>query len=110
MKKQEHYQTNDLDAYELRCYNEIIDYFLKENRDLVEVELWRDMKLIELMGKLKRNKALKHIITKAIIILNALSYNYPSDTSNFFKNSHKTMSIKEKQIFHSTLKKELLIT
>ncbi len=101
--------TNFYDAYEHRCIEEIMDYFIDENKDPIEIEIWTARKLIELMNELKNDENLKDIITKAIIILNALSQNNPSDTFTSLWDNTKSLTQEEWCDFNISLKKELLI-
>ncbi|MBN1802018.1 MAG: hypothetical protein JW891_10955 [Candidatus Lokiarchaeota archaeon] len=101
--------TVNYDTYELRCFDEIMEYFHNEDRNSIEVDIWMARKIIELMNDLKRDDNLKDIITNAIIVLNALSQNIPSDTFTSIWDDQINLTKEERNDLNISLKKELLI-
>ena len=98
--------NNDID---IEHYVEIIEYFEAES-DPEEQELWKYKTLIKLMEELKQARHVQERIKNSIIIMNALFDKNESPDEFTSRGINTTdLSNEDKEIFHTHLKKELLI-
>ena len=93
--------------FELEYYLKIIDYFQNEKTSWEEIEIWKNLSIIELMKYLEHTQN-RTIVINALILILSLSKDIPPDICHNRGHNINCISEKDKKSLILNLKNEFL--
>ena len=104
--------TNSIIIDEIKCYDEILDCFIKSRNDLKKKEICRDRSIIKLMKiwKDRKESYIKEMIKNSLIFVLTLfeDPDDPPDLYNTLGKESSSLKNNEREVFISQLEKEFL--
>ena len=96
-------ETEDKSDLETKYYIKIVKYFEEED-DIDNLEIFRDINLIDLMNEFEQDPETQEIVKNSIVIMNALiNKEMPPDSYSSRGSSPEQLSIEEKELLKSNL-------
>ena len=104
--------SNSVIIDEIKCFDEILDCFIKSRNDIKKKEICRDRSIIKLMKiwKNKKESFMKEIIKNSLIFVLTLfeDEDDPPDLYNTLGKESSSLKNREREVFISQLKNEFL--